>query len=281
MSREMNADSNAGQATPAYACDGAEILDAASLAIRALPAGASVTRVFVAGVTESTQDLARAQAQGSPGLVVMAEHQTKGRGRLGRQWADISMKSLPATFVVGPGRSAAHLSLAAGLAACRTIESVLHGLTPVGIRWPNDVVERDGAGPHASGRKLSGVLIEAADGVHLVGIGINVAHTDADWPEPLRATACSLRQLGVQVSRAQVAAQLIAELDRCLASSPDDLASQWRERNVLLGRVCGFVHDGRTHTGIVRDIDPANAIVIEDTGGETIRLPALTTSLLK
>lgn len=264
-----------------YALDGAAILSAAAASIAALPPGAPITRVVVLGDTGSTQDDARTLCEGQPGLVVFAEHQTRGRGRLGRQWADISMKSLPATFVVSPGLAPSRLSLAAGLAACHAVESFLPEPRRVGIRWPNDVVERQGRTPGVPGRKLAGVLIEASEGLHLVGIGINVRHTSRDWPEPLRSTACSLKQLGTDVERAQVAAALIASLARCLAADESALVAAWRERNVLLGQHCAFVHDGHAHHGIVRDIDPANHIVLETEGGRTVHLPALTTSMIK
>lgn len=264
---------------PGDALDGREIRSAAARAIAALPVGSAIDQALVVDITESTQDVARTHA--TPGLVVFAENQTKGRGRLGRQWLDIGRKSLAATFTLGPGFDVSQLSLGAGLAACLTIESFLPAPSHVGIRWPNDVVTREVPAGDIEGRKLAGVLIEAAGSLRLVGIGINVGHAESDWPQPLGSTACSLRQLGSPATRAQVAAALISHFVECLAMPPHVLVTHWRERNVLLGRHCGFVHDGRTHTGVVRDIDPANHIVLEAAPGETIRLPALTTSLLK
>lgn len=266
---------------PAYAFDGAEIRQSAERAVRALSAGSLLTRVVVLPTTPSTQDDARRLAAGSPGLVVIAEAQTRGRGRLGRYWADISMKSLAATFALGGGLAPELLSLAAGVGACRAIESFLPPGVRVGVRWPNDVVEFCGDHTHSTGRKLSGVLIEAADALHLVGIGINVSHDERDWPADLASRACSLRQLGCDATRAEVAAALISHLAEALSMPELTLVDHWRSRNVLLGQQCGFVHDGTTHTGIVHDIDPANEIVLETSPGAFTRLPALTTSMLK
>ncbi len=261
----------------AFAHDGAMILQHAEEAIRVLPMSAPIDRVVVLGTTGSTQDDARRLALGKPGLVVMAEHQTKGRGRLGRLWADISMMSLPATFAIR-GWTPEHLSLASGIAACRTVEAFLPSEVGVGIRWPNDVVEIRAGG---AGRKLSGVLIEAADGLHLVGIGINVLHEERHWPPELVKNACSLRQLGCETTRAHVAAELITNLARALMTDPAELVEQWRRRNVLVGQRCVFIHNGVTHAGVVQDIDPANEIVLEVTPSRVVRLPALTTSMVK
>ncbi|MFA6045007.1 MAG: biotin--[acetyl-CoA-carboxylase] ligase [Phycisphaerales bacterium] len=265
-----------------YAFDGAAIAQRAAAAISALPPGSPVSRAVVLGTTESTQDDARQLASaGGPGVVVFAEHQTKGRGRLGRAWADISMKSLPATFAIGGGLLPEQLSLAAGVAASLTIESLLQGRARVGIRWPNDVVEWPLDASGVPGRKLCGVLIEAAGTVHLVGIGINVTHDDADWPQELAATACSLRQLGCNTTRAEVTGTLITQLVQALAMPAPQLIEHWRRRNVLLGQTRAFTHNAATYTGVVRDIDPANEIVLEKSPGQVKRLPALTTSMVK
>lgn len=265
-----------------YAFDGAVIREHATAAIRNLPPGSPVTRAALLGTTQSTQDEARQLATtDGPGVVVFAENQTRGRGRLGRVWADISMKSLPATFVIGRGHMPELLSLAAGVGACLTIESLLQERSRVGIRWPNDVVEWPPDASAARGRKLSGVLIEAVANAHLVGIGINVTHDATDWPPELAGTACSLRQLGRNVTRAEVAGVLITQFVKALAMPAPVLVDHWRRRNVLLGQTCGFTHNATTHTGIVRDIDPANEIVLETSPSNFTRLPALTTSMVK
>src|SRR5438552_2644495 len=136
-----------------------------------------IHRVEVLDETPSTQDAARLLAAGEPGLAVFALRQTSGRGRLGRIWTQYLDLGLAATFVLdGLSFSRAHLSLGCGLAAAATIEALIpaHVAPRIGLRWPNDVVERP------SGRKLAGVLIESADSLAFAGIGINVLHTAAD-----------------------------------------------------------------------------------------------------
>src|SRR5436190_5179882 len=113
-----------------------------------------VRHVMVVRETGSTQDFAKSIARGAAGLVVIAGRQTQGRGRLGRRWADTSHLGLAMTFVIDGRGKAEQLAIAAGVAACRAVEGCV-GPGRVGLRWPNDVVERAaGGGP---GRKLSGV----------------------------------------------------------------------------------------------------------------------------
>jgi BirA family biotin operon repressor/biotin-[acetyl-CoA-carboxylase] ligase len=235
----------------------------------------TVDRVRVLSETASTQDAAALAAGGRAGVMVTAGRQTAGRGRLGRAWADSAQLGVAVTFAIEP-RPAGVLSIAAGLAACRTCA----GFTAarLGLRWPNDVVEAQGAR-----RKLAGVLIEERGGVGgalaLVGIGINVLHREGDWPEELRSRAVSLAQLGAAVSRVDVLERLVVELDRALEESPDERARAWTGLDTLRGSVRTFVHDGREHTGEVVSIDPGGEIVLDAGAGGMVRLPAVTTSL--
>lgn len=233
-----------------------------------------VDRVAVIAETRSTQDAARAMAGGRPGLLVVAGRQTAGRGRLGRQWVQAGDGGLAATFVLPADRwPQGFVALAAGVATADAIDQALPA-AGVGIRWPNDVVDR------ASARKIAGVLVERDGTLLLVGIGINVGQRDGDWPEALRSSATSIRQLGGSASRADVAERLLASLDRTLHAPPLDVLRGWTSRDVLLGRRAEFVRDGARRAGVVREINPACEIVLELDDGTTARLPAAGTSLV-
>lgn len=259
-----------------------------------------IDRVEVLDEVGSTQDEARRLAGGKPGLMLVASRQTSGRGRLGRAWADTATAGLAATFVLDASMSAGRLSIIAGLAACMTCEACLLPISAqsasptrapqLGVRWPNDVVELTEEGK--PGRKLSGVLIERADGVSYVGIGINVRQRLEDWPDELRSNAVSLRQLGMPGlesgraadssvrDRGEVALALAVTINRLLEASPQLLRDQWRERNALHDQRCRFICDGVEHAGRVISIDPENTIELADERGSVVRLPALTTSLI-
>lgn len=240
---------------------------------RLLALGVGVARrVVVVDLCTSTQDLAASESRGEPGLMVVGLRQTAGRGRLGRAWHD-SGRGLAATFVLGGETEAGRLSLAAGVAALAACASMIAGERRLGIRWPNDVVERTG------GRKLAGVLIERRGGVFLAGIGINVTHAEGDWPAELAGRACSIAQVGGQGTVADAAAALAVALEAALARTPGELVEAWKAGDVLRGTTRTFVHDGRQVRGVVESVEPTSEIVVRLAEGRLERLPALTTSL--
>ena len=248
------------------------------------------SRVAVVRETGSTQDFAREFASGRPGIVVIAGRQTGGRGRLGRKWADTSHKGVAMTFVLDArDLPLERLSLAAGVAACRTAEAALVGVpgiadprSRVGIKWPNDVCERAGsAGDVGPGRKIAGVLIEQAGGLSLIGIGLNALQRPEDWDGGLAGRVTSLLELGSNWGRPAIAERLLIELDRALRLSEAELSVMWRQREMLIGRRGRFVSNSREYAGVVEEIDPAHCIVLRVETGEQVRLPALQTSVVK
>src|SRR3990170_4882909 len=129
-------------------------------------------RIVYLATTPSTQDIARAEAEGGApeGTAVLAEEQTAGRGRLGRSWVSPAGTNLYLTLVIRPTLERLRsLSIVAPLAVAQALEET----TALGprIKWPNDVL--------VGGRKLAGVLIDtelSGQSVRysLVGIGVNV-----------------------------------------------------------------------------------------------------------
>jgi BirA family biotin operon repressor/biotin-[acetyl-CoA-carboxylase] ligase len=139
----------------------------------------------------STQDAARELAERgvAEGAVVVAEVQEAGRGRLGRSWHSAAGGIYATVVLRPPPRALRVLSLAASVAVTRVLE--LLGLDAK-VKWPNDV--------QVSGRKVSGVLVEAAaepGGVAyaLVGIGLNVNN---ELPPELVGAATTLREAAGQ-----------------------------------------------------------------------------------
>jgi BirA family biotin operon repressor/biotin-[acetyl-CoA-carboxylase] ligase len=172
-----------------------------------------VRRIVMLETTGSTNDDARRLAtEGAPeGTVVLAEHQSQGRGRLGRKWDSPAGTGLYLSVLLRPTDAPGDLgryAIAAAVAVCAACREFA-GDQAV-IKWPNDVL--------AHGRKLAGVLSElrhVASGADLVlGIGVNANQSGVDFDEPLRETATSLRMLrgGVAVDREEVAAVLLSAL---------------------------------------------------------------------
>jgi len=117
------------------------------------------------------------------GALVVADHQSAGRGRLGRSWEAPAVTAILCSVLLKPPpeRHAPELSLVAGVAVADTLERAT-GLS-VQIKWPNDVMLRR--------RKVAGCLAEGRDGAVVLGIGVNVNQTS----EQLRPNAGSLRTL--------------------------------------------------------------------------------------
>ena len=153
---------------------------------------ADVRRVASTGSTNT--DLVELARAGAPeGVVLVADHQTAGRGRLGRRWQAPAGSSLLVSVLCRPPLplAGAHLvTVAAGLAAVDAVAEVA-GLRP-GLKWPNDLVVETGAGT----RKLAGLLAESVTergelSALVVGMGMNVRRPvgDAAQPEGLARTA--------------------------------------------------------------------------------------------
>src|SRR5690606_12931419 len=209
----------------------ADVLEAAA-------AGTRFDRIRVIAETASTQDAAARLAAGRPGLVVVAGRQTAGRGRHGRKWADTAAHGLAMTLTVDGAIDDRTLALAAGLAALRAAEAALGDPTPspLGLKWPNDVIERPSAEARdlaaESPRKLAGVLVERRGDLALIGIGINVRQWETAWPPALGARGLSLRLLGSTASRLEVAGRLLIGLDEALALDGERLAAAWIHNEV-------------------------------------------------
>lgn len=235
--------------------------------------GGVIDRVVVLAETGSTQDAARRLADGKPGLMVLAGRQTAGRGRLGRSWADTSHLGVAVTFVL-PGEAIddGRLSLMGGIVAKDACGGRPGSL---GLRWPNDVVE-----PRPPHRKVAGVLIERQAGLIYLGIGINVLQRDSDWPAELAPRAASMRGLGIEGTRLDVAGRLVHSLAMHFSWETARLASAWREHDILVGGRHSFAHDNQRYFGTVVDIDPVAAIRVRLGDGREVSLPACTTSLV-
>jgi BirA family biotin operon repressor/biotin-[acetyl-CoA-carboxylase] ligase len=218
--------------------------------------------------TSSTNSIARAQAEhgADEGLVVAAGSQTAGRGRLGRTWVSPAGAGIYASVVLRPSlRVVPMLTLAAGVGIADGIAAAT-GLQTV-LKWPNDI--------YAAGRKLCGILAEAAAAYVVVGFGINVR--DAELPPDIAARSTSLsRECGRAVNRGEVLAACLAGLWRRCRDLEEhrerDVVDAWRERALpLMGRPIEWDHDGAVESGVAAGIDDYGALLM-NTEGRTIRI---------
>ena len=165
---------------------------------------------------ESTNSYARALAEGgaAEGEVVIAESQSKGRGRLGRRWESPRFANLYLSIILRPKLAPVHapqITLVAAVALAEAVDALIPQ-TPA-IKWPNDIL--------VGGKKLAGILTEAscdAEGVRYVilGLGVNLNYSLSSMPEQIRQRATSVLELtGQSVGRESFLGRLIQGIDRC------------------------------------------------------------------
>ena len=221
----------------------------------------------------STNDRLKALARGGAPewTAVLADVQTGGRGREGRAWASPPGGLYLSVLLRPRFAKAGLLPLAAGVAVA---EAAAELGVATELKWPNDVL--------ASGRKLAGILAEAASGPAgvewvVLGLGVNVALEAAAVPPEIAGAVTSLAAEGAEPRPIlEVAAAVLARLGVCydaLRSSPGAIVSAWRSRAAPWW---GSLVDVRTADGQLqgrlRDVDEEGALVIELEGGENRRL---------
>lgn len=246
-----------------------EWLDVATIRAGLDPDSVDVWTVAVADQLDSTntQLMAHATSDGLHGLVLAAERQTAGKGRLGRRWharlGACLMFSVLWRFDRGLAELAG-LSLAVGLALAR----VLRGLgAPVELKWPNDL--------QLDGRKLAGILIELSGdalgpAAVVIGIGINL-QPPAEIDQPVAA----LSECGIRISRNALLALLLNELQRVLSSFNQQgfaqFGSEWmalsshQDQPVRLN----FSH-GDPVDGIARGVAENGALLVDTATGRRV-----------
>ncbi|TMF94790.1 MAG: biotin--[acetyl-CoA-carboxylase] ligase [Chloroflexi bacterium] len=174
----------------------------------------------------STQDVARDMPIGS---IVVADHQTAGRGRMERRWEAPPGTSLLVSFVLAPSRL---LSLAAGVAAAEACGP------DVRLKWPNDLLLDD--------RKLGGILVEATPHKAICGIGVNLT-----WAPEGAAM--------LERPREEVLARLQKQVARWTAAPGELVLRRWRELSATLGRRVRI--DGTE--GMAEDLGPNGELIVD------------------
>lgn len=227
--------------------------------------------------TNSTNDqLDRWARDGAAeGLVVFAESQTAGRGRLGRKWSSPSGLGLWFSVLLRPKlhpQSITCLTLATAAACARAIQQETQ--VPIRIKWPNDLL--------IEGRKVAGILTELSaemDGVKhvIIGIGVDVNQSPDDFPPDVRRLATSLRiATGQVVDRPRLAAALLRELDfdyrRVLDGKFNEIAEEWERQCSTIGCQVSIEVGGRRLLGVAEAIDSEGALLLRTEHGRLERV---------
>lgn len=227
--------------------------------------------------TTSTNDVVEKLARDGvkEGVVVFAESQTKGRGRLGRKWMSPTRKGLWFSVLLRPElrpQETTQLTVASATALRRAIKAVT-GLSAE-IKWPNDLL--------IGGKKVAGILTEMSAEVDrvrhiIVGIGVDVNQDANEFPLELRGIATSLRiASGEKISRAELATEMLRELDadyaRICAGKFPALADEWEAGCATIGKNVAVQMGARLIRGCAEALDDDGALLVRTEHGHLERI---------
>ena len=184
--------------------------------------------------------------------VLLAEHQTSGRGRLGRSF--FSENGIFMSVILSPERISfdpGFLTSTMAAAACRAITE--KGF-PVGIKWVNDI--------YLDGKKICGILTEAVSMgtetlAYVVGIGVNVGQTE--FPEEIRDIAASLPLS--EHEKGDLTFRLLRHIESVLTEEKKDILFYLKEKSVVLGKSVRF-YGAKDGEGLALDLDENGGLTV-------------------
>jgi BirA family biotin operon repressor/biotin-[acetyl-CoA-carboxylase] ligase len=231
-------------------------------------------KIYYRQEIDSTNNWARnAAGQGeAEGAVFIAESQTKGKGRLGRGWASVAELGLWFSLIARPQISPSELpviTILTAVAAAQAIKQVT-GIQ-ARIKWPNDLVY--------NGRKLGGILAELngeMDLVHflILGVGLNVNHTVADFPPDLTEKAVSLKMIrgGGELSRKDLLREFLHIFEQAYFSLPGSSTLRFIEYagrySATLGKQVRINQGSKIYQGKALALEADGSLKIQDDSGE-------------
>jgi len=232
-------------------------------------------RVLLFQQTASTNDLVWREAQNGAqeGLVIIAEQQSSGRGRQGRQWQSCAKSGLYASALLRPHwplSQITRLTIVSSLAVAEAVEKLCG--KEVRIKWPNDVFMR--------GKKLGGILTEVqadpeAIRFAVVGIGLNVSQTKADFPDALHAIATSLKiETEQDFRRADLLVEMLAAMQRHYREPFEDVRQAWSERCFSLGQTISVQTPAGRQIGQAVGLDENGALLLRAESGRITPITA-------
>jgi BirA family transcriptional regulator, biotin operon repressor / biotin---[acetyl-CoA-carboxylase] ligase len=219
----------------------------------------------------STMDIALQLVSDNPseGTIILAESQTKGRGRHGRHWVSTKFKGIYFSLMLKPKISPSQnalLNLLVAVSVCEAIK-VVAGIT-CSIKWPNDIL--------SGNKKLGGILTELAAGPGgsnfvIIGVGLNVNNE----PSELLRTAASLKSAGCdqqKVDRAELLRAILSRIEENYLvfgkKGSAAILDKWRSFNTTLGQRVR-IFSSRVHVdGRAVDIDVDGGLLVRKDNGK-------------
>lgn len=232
-------------------------------------------KIFSYETTDSTMDIAHRLAQsGSPeGTVIFSEGQSKGRGRMGREWLSPKGKGIYLSLILRPDVSPAEapkITLLSAVAVALAIRKMTH--LGALIKWPNDILVND--------HKICGILTEMSAEVNTVryiilGIGINVNTSREHLPKE----ATSLKhEAGEEISRVELTQEILREFERQYHIFKEKgfkkLIEEWKNLSHTLGEGVKIVCQNKKIEGVAVNLDTSGALVVRLDSGFTEHITA-------
>lgn len=200
-----------------------------------------------------------ANAIGNEEVLLLAESQTHGKGRMGRSFYSPQNTGLYMSYMYTPKTlfsDSVTVTAATSVAVVRAIEA-LTDLKPQ-IKWVNDI--------YVDGKKVCGILTEAVTGKTvkiIVGIGVNI--TTEDFPDDINKIAASLKK---PLDRNALAVRIITELKKLIDELPQrTFLSDYRKKSCVLGQEVRFFKSGNEFHGTAIDIDSDGGLVVQTQNG--------------
>lgn len=232
--------------------------------------------IFMFEKAGSTNDLAYQYASKNEeeGAVFIAEYQTKGRGRMGREWFSPKRKGLWFSIVLKPEFNFSDITIMPLLTALSCAEAIRNSLcVDVKIKWPNDLL--------INNKKAGGILLEMKAEIDrinflIIGIGIDVNLNEKDYPEYLKNKAISLKiAKGKMVSRLQILVDILENIEKRYIEYPDNKSEIIKDYSQLCCNL-GKMINVETQTGIIKGkalkIEESGCLILKDKHGELIKI---------
>jgi BirA family biotin operon repressor/biotin-[acetyl-CoA-carboxylase] ligase len=235
-------------------------------------------RVFLFESVDSTNERALAlpaSETSAQGAVILADSQSRGRGRLGRRWISPAGRNIYMSALLKPEiglRDATLLTVAGALATGGALGNKTR--LDIRIKWPNDLM--------VNGRKIGGILTELRSdpqkiNLAVIGIGVNVNSGEMDFPEEVRGIATSVRnETGRIFSRVEIMVEILKELEiwykMLTHEGGKPLLEEWKNRSSTIGKEVRIAIGREVLSGVAETIDDDGMLILRMRSGERRRI---------
>ena len=220
------------------------------------------------GTATSALDVAKEFIENSEvlpeGHAFLVSEQTKGRGRMGRDWISQKNDGMYLSVILSPKRHYSEwptLSFVASLAAVQTINSICPHV-PVSLKWPNDLMAED--------KKMGGILLEADETHAIVGCGINVKNAPEIFDSSVSSTDIANYQSTIPEVE-KLASSYLLELENLYHiwqdCGPAPLIARWQDKSNIIGRKLTVKLSDKSVTGICDALEPDGRLNLVDVDG--------------